>query len=493
MAGEEKRNKKTPPESKKFVMNGARIKCDLCSKPEGKLRVTSNDLKLQDMLWANINDTNGAQNLIFDGVCNHGKYGDKKPLCKSVIQLKGWDKPASVTIQDAPGIVMESQNYCLPHGNQKIEITDSGQTATESEIEEKDEHRVTKVEGGSLVLFNSSGEYQVTEYNVAEKQVDKSTVKWAFRVDGKIWYLKSTGDHLRLKFNVEEHIGKKIEILSYIEDLNESVSVSTEIIGLPIFIDKYNFKGKQFKNGLFIIADDMCYGDGVNLSTGHTIYSQERIESYGWMMKGTMKMSEDRLWDTFSTMVLDIFAWGELNDVALKMIAHFKANTGTEFSDPVLTRHAKEHPSTKRFCKEIERMIVERLKKEDGALALIQHKFYNGNNGDTPRTYDMNYGHPRFKYNEDGWSGKKGLTILVNDTWAYEVSITGFEEKKKDFKITYKVTLYDHFGLDEPDLEKNYYYMEGFRAWFVLQHLRGYKPFITKMEFENTFNGAYQT
>lgn len=30
---------------------------------------------------------------------------------------------------------------------------------------------------------------------------------------------------------------------------------------------------------------------------------------------------------------------------------------------------------------------------------------------------------------------------------------------------------------------------EAFAAWFALQHLRGYKPFITKITFTNEFEG----
>ena len=30
----------------------------------------------------------------------------------------------------------------------------------------------------------------------------------------------------------------------------------------------------------------------------------------------------------------------------------------------------------------------------------------------------------------------------------------------------------------------------GFCAWFILQHLRGYKPFITKITFEKEFSGT---
>ncbi len=237
MAGDENKNKKTPPEGKKFVMNGARIKCGLCSKPEGKLRVTSNNIKLQDMLWANIKDTNGAQNLIFNGVCNHSMYGDKKPPCKSVIQLKGWDKPASITVQDAPGLLMESQNYCIPHSNQEIVITDSGQTATESEIEENDEHKVTSVEGPSEVSFNAVGEYKVTGYNVDEGEVDKATVKWAFRVDESIWNLKRTGDSLNLRFNIKEHIGKEIRVIPYITSPDENNGTTTVMTSVSLEFD----------------------------------------------------------------------------------------------------------------------------------------------------------------------------------------------------------------------------------------------------------------
>jgi len=53
--------------------------------------------------------------------------------------------------------------------------------------------------------------------------------------------------------------------------------------------------------------------------------------------------------------------------------------------------------------------------------------------------------------------------------------------------------LYDHFGLDEPDVDnsKSYDYLAGFRAWFMLQHLKrfAYKPFLTVIELEYDFSG----
>ena len=82
-------------------------------------------------------------------------------------------------------------------------------------------------------------------------------------------------------------------------------------------------------------------------------------------------------------------------------------------------------------------------------------------------------------------------TICINDTWAYEIFITNFTwNSELDYTLSYKVVLYDHFGLDMPDLRVDLYYaLAGFRAWFVLQHLRSFQPFITRVEFEKTLKG----
>lgn len=54
-------------------------------------------------------------------------------------------------------------------------------------------------------------------------------------------------------------------------------------------------------------------------------------------------------------------------------------------------------------------------------------------------------------------------------------------------------TLYDHFGLDQADVEK-FGFEAGFRSWYVLQHYSeynyAYKPFLTMMEFDVTISGT---
>lgn len=75
---------------------------------------------------------------------------------------------------------------------------------------------------------------------------------------------------------------------------------------------------------------------------------------------------------------------------------------------------------------------------------------------------------------------------------ATEVVITDYELDGNSYKVKYRVTLWDHFGLDLPDIQpwKFAGYLDGFRAWFVLQHFLGYKPFITKITFTKEFKGS---
>jgi hypothetical protein len=94
-----------------------------------------------------------------------------------------------------------------------------------------------------------------------------------------------------------------------------------------------------------------------------------------------------------------------------------------------------------------------------------------------------------------------GMTIATNDIWAWEVNLIDYELSGLDYKGTYKISLYDHFGLDRPDVDDNnshgFFFgkLAGFRAWFILQHLKrfAYKPFITVMDIENKFRGTITT
>ena len=79
--------------------------------------------------------------------------------------------------------------------------------------------------------------------------------------------------------------------------------------------------------------------------------------------------------------------------------------------------------------------------------------------------------------------------MALNDIWATEVLLKEIKFDGDNYTGKYEVTFWDHFSLDKPDLEKFYYFENGFRAWFLLQHIHGYKPFLTKITFTKEFKG----
>ena len=88
-----------------------------------------------------------------------------------------------------------------------------------------------------------------------------------------------------------------------------------------------------------------------------------------------------------------------------------------------------------------------------------------------------------------------GETIALNDIWATEIILKELNFKDKNsYSAKYQVILWDHFGLNLTDMEKVFNIIpsvgETFVCWFILQHLRGYKPFITKIAFEKEFSGT---
>lgn len=88
-----------------------------------------------------------------------------------------------------------------------------------------------------------------------------------------------------------------------------------------------------------------------------------------------------------------------------------------------------------------------------------------------------------------------GMTICINDMWGSNISISKYIVNGNKFSGTLHFNLYDHFGLDIPDVEKVYVNLDGFRAWFVLQHYTSYngsyKPFINLFEYDIPFSGEF--
>lgn len=184
----------------------------------------------------------------------------------------------------------------------------------------------------------------------------------------------------------------------------------------------------------------------------------------------TQASDETLFADLSNLSALVSFFGGSNNSQAL--IAHFRANTGSEFSSQYLNNGLANHSSLKDF-----------LNNKEGVIDLLTQKL-KSNNGDLNKIELLK---GRIKSNRVKFAQKKdlinGLTFAVDDTHSYKIYIEEFElVSNSSFNAKLKIEIFDHFGLDNNDIEK-FIYFAGFRAWYVLQHARGYKPFITKMTY----------
>ena len=108
-----------------------------------------------------------------------------------------------------------------------------------------------------------------------------------------------------------------------------------------------------------------------------------------------------------------------------------------------------------------------------------------------------------FSDKSDYW---EGLGISIHNVWANDISIKDYSFDGKNYQGTLKYTLYDHFGLNELDIDYSKTLIDKFgvqiyakdltlfRSWYLLQHNENYngeyKPFVTVIEFERPFSGS---
>lgn len=195
-----------------------------------------------------------------------------------------------------------------------------------------------------------------------------------------------------------------------------------------------------------------------------------------------LKESADTLFHEFSSIATDFFATGKMNDVILDMIQHFRYGNGKPYSNSVLTQEVKNHSSTQNFINGVKDIIKNQLAFNGGNLGALDYATLKNKIGNLTR--------PSFST----WYNRiHGLTITINDTWGNNVQVINYKVSGTKFSGTLRFNIYDHFGLDQPDVEKIYGDLAGFRAWFTLQHYQGfkgqYKPFVTEIYFDIPFGG----
>ncbi|WP_045520543.1 DUF3289 family protein [Neobacillus niacini] len=230
------------------------------------------------------------------------------------------------------------------------------------------------------------------------------------------------------------------------------------------------------------VANDMTTND----------YTGDEMTDISWMFNFQLLESyfPGILFDEFETMSTSLFSTGEMEDVVLDMIDHFEEGTGTPYSNQTLTKKAREHETTKAYVDYVKNALVDELKKNGGNLGALRFDKSTKATNTFYQNIQDNASYPTFS----SWGDRiGGLTITVNDTWGNTISVKDFSVENNHFEGVMHVRLYDHFGLDQPDVEKMYVNLAGFRSWFVLQHYEDYdgeyKPFVSLMEMDIPFEG----
>ncbi|MER0498790.1 DUF3289 family protein [Aeromonas hydrophila] len=238
-------------------------------------------------------------------------------------------------------------------------------------------------------------------------------------------------------------------------------------------------------------ADDMVYGD----------MTAQQIKSMPFLLgklgddlniKDLETMSPQPLVHTFREMATFWFSDDSLKMNTLAMIQHFEKGKGADYRNAALTKAVRTHPKTQAFSKTIIDEVVAQNKQLKGEINQLDlAKLMDGY-----KARQQGFRLPNFSSFSDITSG---TTIAINDVWAGKAEITKYDKFGNFFKGTIRITFFDHFGLDTPDIGpdpttghiKLYGAMPGFRAWFILQHYQrfAFRPFVTVMEMDYPFSG----
>ncbi len=179
----------------------------------------------------------------------------------------------------------------------------------------------------------------------------------------------------------------------------------------------------------------------------------------------------------------DLMDFGTVKDGQLRQVAHefvnlFKTNTSpnTVATNPILNQKVEISGVFANFTKKFGARLQTKLRETNGDI-----------NGMSIQMEDV---HPKFG---GYYNMVAGLTILLNDTEQTTIRLESYDPLPNGkFIAVIEVTIMDHFGLDKNDVVSKQHMHDGFSAWWILQHNRGYVPFQTKVVSRKTIIGYYK-
>ena len=389
--------------------------------------------------------------------------------------------------------------------------------------------KVTKVEGpfdknGKKATIIKKGEFYTFKATPSRKpsNAEVKLMKWAIKYDnGKIKelvgfsaYNKLIDGKIVVTFKTSEDF-EKAKVYAYFIKASEKVSVAIMLKNLKfpmLIIQSIGRKGKKTinKNGIKVSSDEIAidllykdylengigfeklrlelYKETYNVDKQDSIYNitsrennaKKKSDSIIAKIKEFSKKSDSELFTLFYDEAENV-SKGKLEENIKRMILRMQNNQGGEYSHIDLSNAVIEHENTKKFIQSVKNWVVSFLKEYKNNLENLE--IIDNSEGVIYNTsFKTKVDKPKFNNNSDTLSG---IQIAINDVWAYQIYLNKYylENDKPHGELEFH--FYDHFGLDYPDIEKFDY--DIFIAWFILQHFRGYKPFITSIKFTSKF------
>lgn len=377
-------------------------------------------------------------------------------------QYDDWGAPVTMCVSISPIRLDFNRTVCIERRNSSIwREYRAEKPLFKAPVHTPPSPLVTSVKGEETALPTHTVKYSVTGYNLATIGAsDRERVKWLVRVDGRDELLSQRGETLELTIK-PEWTGKDVTVMPYLRKPNEEVSVKTTVERFPksiLFARSMKRPGKTLTGET---AEDMLCAD----KTPEEVRRMHRL--FGLQLKASDK-------ELFADMYM-LASMGSLSgggELLTALIGHFKDSTGTPFSNAYMDQKLKEHPSFHTFVYQKGEGVLDNLIKQLRKILGNINKIYILQKGEiiSDRT--------KFNTLKDKLNG---MTLAVDDTPAYEVYVDDYKlTAPNTFNCNLRIIVYDNYGLDAADIAK-YGTIAGFRAWYVLQHVRGYKPFLTKM------------
>ena len=377
-------------------------------------------------------------------------------------QYDDWGAPVTMCVSISPIRLDFNRTVCIERRNSSIwREYRAEKPLFKAPVHTPPSPLVTSVKGEETALPTHTVKYTVTGYNLATIGAsDRERVKWLVRVDGRDEQLSQRGETLELTIK-PEWTGKDVTVMPYLRKPNEEVSLKTTVERFPksiLFARSMKRPGKTLTGET---AEDMLCAD----KTPEEVRRMHRL--FGLQLKASDK-------ELFADMYM-LAGLGSLSgggELLTALIGHFKGSTGTPFSNAYMDQKLKEHPSFHTFVYQKGEGVLDNLIKQLRKILGNINKIYILQKGEiiSDRT--------KFNTLKDKLNG---MTLAVDDTSAYEVYVDDYKlTAPNTFNCNLRIIVYDNYGLDAADIAK-YGTIAGFRAWYVLQHVRGYKPFLTKM------------